>query len=113
MVEQIGDAVKMAVGSILPFFLYEAEVDEYPYGVYLYTPEYFSTKDGVYKIATDLTLQVYSNDSDEAFAKAGEAKAALLAGMTGKFFARHSTTSKECIEGVWKVENVFRIIQIS
>ena len=39
--------------------------------------------------------------------------AALLAGMTGKFFARHSTTSKECIEGVWKVENVFRIIQIS
>ena len=114
MEDQIGQAVESVVGSILPFFLYEAEVDDYPYAVYYYTPEYSSTKDGVYKIATDLTLQVFSNDSDEALDKAETVRTALLEGMnSGKFYTKMSTTSKECVEGVWKIENVFRIIQIS
>lgn len=114
MEDQIGKAVESVVGNIIPFFLYEAEVDDYPYAVYFYTPEFFSTKDGVYKIATNLTLQVFSDDSDEALEKADTIRTALLAGMnTGKFYTKMSTTSKECVEGVWKIENVFRIIQIS
>lgn len=114
MEDQIGQAVESVVGGILPFYLYEAEVDDYPYAVYFYTPEYFSTKDGVYKIETNLTLQVFSNDSDEAIENAETVRIALLAGMNStKFYTKMSTTSKECIEGIWKIENVFRIIQIS
>lgn len=114
MVDQIGIALKSVASDIIPFYLYEAEEDNYPYAVYFYTPEFFSTKDGVYKIATNLTVQVYSNDSDDALEKSDALRSAILTRMnTGKFFTRLSTTSKECVERVWKIETVFRIIQIS
>lgn len=114
MVDMIGQAVVAAVGDIIPFFLYEAEEDDYPYAVYFYTPEYSSTKDGVYKIATDLTLQVYSEDFDEAWQKSEEVKSAVMEGLnSGKFYTRISTVTKDCVERVWKIETIYRIIQIS
>lgn len=114
MVDMIGKTVVETVGDIVPLYLYEAEEDNYPYAVYLYTPEYSSTKDGVYKIATNLTLQVYSEDFDEAWAKSEAVKAAVMEEMnSGKFFTRISTVTKECVERVWKIETIYRIIQIS
>jgi len=117
MEDLIGTTVTSTVAAIenltLPFYLYEAEEDSYPYAVYYYTPEYHSTKDGVYKIATDLTLQVYSQDFDEAFSLAQTIETALIQGMNDTHFrTRLSTTSKECVEGIWNVQFVYNIIQI-
>lgn len=117
MEDLIGTTITSTIDSIigfgLPFYLYEAESDTYPYAVYFYTPEYFSTKDGVYKIAADVTIQVYSMDFDEAFGKAQTIETALLAGMnTAHFRTRLSSTSKECVEEIWNVEFVYSIIQI-
>ena len=115
--DQIGKTITSTLaateGLTVPFFLYEAEVDVYPYAVYYYNPEFFSTKDGVYKIAADVTLQVYSQDFDQAYANAVTIKDALIAGMNSNGFrTRVSTTSKECVEGVWNVEIVYNIIQM-
>ena len=100
-------------GLTVPFYLYEAEQDTYPYAVYYYTPEFHSTKDGVYKISADVTLQVYSQDFDEAYALAEQIRTALEQGMnTSRFRTRMSATSKECVEGVWNVEYVYNIIQL-
>ena len=117
MEDLIGTTITSTIDSIigfgLPFYLYEAESDTYPSAVYFYTPEYFSTKDGVYKIAADVTIQVYSMDFDEAFGKAQTIETALLAGMnTAHFRTKLSSTSKECVEGIWNVEFVYSIIQI-
>lgn len=114
MEDQIGTTVTSTVGGIVPFYLYEAEVDSYPYAVYYYTPEFFSTKDGIYKIATDMTISVYSQDFDEAFGLAEDIQSALIAGMNDtQFRTTLSTTTKECIEGIWNVEFVYNIIQLS
>lgn len=114
MEDLIGKKVTSTVGDICPFYLYEAEQDTYPYAVYFYTPEFHSTKDGVYKIDTDLTLQVYSQDFDEAFALAEAIRTAILAGMNdSQFHARVSSTQKECVEGVWNVEYIYNVIQLS
>ena len=118
MEDLIGTTITSTVDSIiglgLPFYLYEAESDTYPYAVYFYSPEFFSTKDGVYKIAADVTIQVYSMNFDEAFVKAKTIESALLAGMNdSQFRTRLSSTSKDCVEGVWNVEFVYSIIQIA
>jgi hypothetical protein len=118
MEDLIGTTITSTVNGIagfnLPFYLYEAEEDTYPYAVYFYTPDFFSTKDGVYKIAADVTVQVYSQDFDEAWNKAQTIETALLAGMnTAQFRTRLSTTSKECVEGIWNVEFIYNIIQIA
>lgn len=118
MEDLIGTTITSTVNGIagfgLPFYLYEAEEDTCPYAVYFYTPDFFSTKDGVYKIAADVTVQVYSQDFDEAWNKAQTIETALLAGMnTAQFRTRLSTTSKECVEGIWNVEFIYNIIQIA
>ena len=114
MEDQIGTTVTSTVGEIVPFYLYEAEVDTYPYAAYYYNPEFHSTKDGVYKIDTDLYLSVYSNDFDEAFDIAEDIREALIAGMNDtQFLTTLSTTSKECVEGIWNVRYTYHINQIS
>lgn len=113
MEESIGKALTAAVGEITPLYLYEAETEEYPYAVYYYTPEFFSTKDGVYKIEADVTVQVYSDDFDEAYALSGQIRDAALSGMNGNaFMTRVSTSTKECVEGIWNIETVYKIKQI-
>lgn len=114
MEDLIGITVTSTVGDILPFYLYEAEVDAYPYAAYYYTPEFHATKDGVYKIDTDLTVNVYSEDFDEAFSDAEAIKAAIVSGMNGsQFRSRLTSTSKECVEGIWTITYVYHIIQLS
>ena len=114
MEDLIGKTITSTVGDIVPFYLYEAEVDNYPYAVYFYTPEFFTTKDGVYKIAADVTLQVYSQDFDEAFDLVEDIKTELIEGMNdGSFRTRLTSTSKECVEGVWCVQYVYNVIQLA
>ena len=113
MVDLIGTTITSTVGEIVPFYLYEAEEESYPYAVYYYTPGFYSTKDGVYKITANVTVQVYSQDFDEAFDLAEQIQEALEEGMnTTQFRTRLSSTSKECVEGVWNVEFVYNIIQL-
>jgi len=113
MEDLIGKTITSTVGNLIPFYLYEAEQETYPYAVYYYTPDFYSTKDGVYKISADVTLQVYSQDFDEAYSYAEQIRTALEQGMnTSRFRTRMSATSKECVEGVWNVEYVYNIIQL-
>ncbi|MBR4756661.1 MAG: hypothetical protein IK076_06955 [Bacteroidales bacterium] len=114
MEDLIGTSVTTAVGTTLPFYLYEAEQDTYPYATYDYTPEFVSTKDGVYKIQTDLNLRVYSDDADEALTDAESVRSAIMTAMnTSQFRTTLSSTSKECVEGIWSILYVYHIIQLS
>lgn len=109
----IGKAITATLAEVTPIWLYEAETDSYPYAVYFYTPEYFTTKDGVYKIQADVTVQAYSEDADEAIDLADDMHDALISGMnTTVFRTRLIATSKECVEGIWKIEYVYNITQI-
>lgn len=112
MEERIGKKITETVGDAIPLYLYEGESDAYPYAVYLYEPEYHRTKDGVYKITADVTVQVYSNDFDEALEAADSIRDLLDAGMNGNGFSCDlQTTRKECEEDVWDIEAVYRINQ--
>ena len=114
MEDLIGKALVEAVGDIAPLYLYEAEEDDYPYAVYYYTPEYASTKDGVYKITADVTLQVYSDEFDEAVRKSEAIQESVLRTMnSGKFNTKILTIARDCVERVWKIETVFRVKQYS
>lgn len=113
MEDSIGKALTATLAEVTPIWLYEAETDTYPYAVYFYTPEYFTTKDGVYKIQADVTVQAYSEDADEAIDLAEDIQEALLPGMnTSVFRTRLVTTTKECVEGIWNIEHVYNITQI-
>lgn len=112
MIDNIGKKVTEAVGNIVPFYLYEGAADSYPYAVYFYSPEYHRSKDGVYKITADVTVQVYSDAFDEAYEKADDICDALLAALNADGFKCDiNTGSKECVEDVWNVEVVYSITQ--
>ena len=114
MEDQIGTTITSTVGNTVPFYLYEAEVEEYPYATYDYVPEFASTKDGVYKITADVSVRVYSMDFDEAYTDAEAIRTAVLSGMnSSQFRTTLSSTSKECVEGIWDILYVYRIIQLS
>lgn len=114
MEDKIGKTITSVAGEILPLYRYEASEDGYPYGVFFYSPEYYSSKDGVYKLEADVTVQVYSQDFDDALAKDGAIRAAIISGMnSGEFRSRVSTSSRECVEGVWNIETVYKITQLS
>ena len=112
MEDRIGKKITETVGNLIPLYLYEAEADEYPYAVYLYQPEWHRTKDGIYKITADVTIQVYSKNFDEAIDVADSIRELLEAGMNGNGFACDlQTASKECVEDVWDIEATYRITQ--
>lgn len=110
MEDKIGIIVTSTVGGICPLYLYEAETAEYPYAVYSYVPEFRSTKDGVYRITADLTMDIYSDDFDEAHALALEVRDALVA-LGGVFRCREISNSMECVEGVWDIRWTYRVDQ--
>ncbi len=112
MIDNIGRKVTEAVGNIVPFYLYEGAADSYPYAVYLYNPEYHRTKDDVYKITADVTVQVYSDSFDEAYDIADDICDALMSALNQDGYrCVLSTGSKECVEDVWNVEIVYNITQ--
>lgn len=117
MTESIADMLTAQCKSILPFYLSEAETEDYPYAVFEYTPQAFHTKDGVYKITADVYIRVYSNDGDEVEAKAAAIKSALDAfaadatNNAGQYIIVLQTSPESCVEGVWQYELQYFIKQ--
>lgn len=118
MIESIGEMLTNVCKNIVPFFLSEAQTESYPYAVYEYTPQEFRTKDGIYKITTDVYIHVYSVDVHEAEAKAAAIRSALesycdSAYNNGQYILRLQATSETCTEGVWQIELQYFVKQTS
>lgn len=113
MTESIGTHLTSICEEIVPFYLSEAETEAYPYAVYEQTVQAFRTKDGVYKYTTDSYIRIYSNDFDEAQAKADLVCGALDSQSDGQYVIRHRSTSKDCVEGVWVIELLYFVKQTS
>lgn len=116
MIESIGIMLTDVCKPILPFYLSEAETEAYPYAVYEQTVQEFRTKEGVYKITADSYIRIYSDDADQALAKADQVKAALdvYTGYpfdVGKYVIRHQATTQSCTDGVWQVELQYYVKQ--
>ncbi len=104
MIESIGTMITTTCGSILPFYLSEAETESYPYAVYEHTLREWRDKDGVYQITAEGTIRVYSKDFDEAQQKADQIKTALESVADDQYVIRPITTNKDCTEDVWVIE---------
>lgn len=117
MTETIGIMLTGVCKGIVPFYLFEAETEAYPYAVYEMTTQEFRTKDGVYKITADVYIRVYSDDADVAIQKSDLIKAALDAytgapDHVGQYVIQHQLTNRACTEGVWEIELQYFIKQL-
>lgn len=110
--DKIGKVLVAAVKGIVPISLYEAETDAYPYAVYEHSPEYFRTKDGVYKIVSSLPVTVYGKTFSDTRPLADKVEEAVLAAMNdGAFRSVTVSRSDTCVEGIWRSEVRFQITQ--
>ena len=112
MDDRIGRTLVAAVKAVVPISLYEAETDVYPYAVYEHSPDYFRTKDGVYKIVSNLPVRVYGKRFADTRPLADKVEAAVLAAMNdGTFRTFTASRSDTCVEGIWRSEVRFLITQ--
>lgn len=112
MTDIIGKKLVEATKGIIPVSLYEAEASDYPYAVYDSSPEYFRTKDGVYKIVSSLLVTVYAKTFAEAKDLSDRVDSAVLTQMNnGTFRSFTVTRADRCVEGIWQSEVRFQITQ--
>lgn len=110
--DKIGKVLVAAVKGIVPISLYEAETDAYPYAVYEHSPEYFRTKDGVYKIVSSLPVTVYGKRFADTRPLADKVEEVVLAAMNdGTFRSVTVSRSDTCVDGLWRSEVRFQITQ--
>lgn len=112
MTEGIGAKIKETVGTIVPFFMDEAEVDGYPYATYYQSVQPFYTKDGVYKYQSTSTIRVVSDDPEEAETLSESILSAIATSMSsGQFKAVLTSYNKGCQEGIWNKQLDYIITQ--
>lgn len=110
--DKIGRTLVAAVKGIAPISLYEAETGVYPYAVYEHSPEYHRTKDGVYKIVSNVPVTVYGKRFGDTRPLAEKIEAAVLAAMNDGTFRTFTVSRADtCVEGVWRSEVRFQITQ--
>ena len=110
--DRIGKALVAAVRDIVPVSLFEAETDAYPYAVYEHSPEYFRTKDGVYKIVSSLPVTVYGKRFADTRPLADKVEEVVLSAMNdGTFMTFTVSRSDTCVEGIWRSEVRVQITQ--
>ena len=112
MTESIGTMIVTRVGSTIPLYLAEAETKTYPYAVYEMTAEEYRTKDGVYKITAEPRIRVYDKDFDVADAKAVAIRTALEI-ASDQYIVQFRSQNKNCTDGVWEIELVYFVKQVS
>lgn len=113
MTESIGIKLTTLCGGLLPFYLSEAEVKQYPYAAYEQTVQEFRTKDGVYKITADCYIRVYSEDADQAMDKADAIRSVLDNDADPKYVIRFQSSNTTCLDNVWTVELQYFVKQTS
>lgn len=112
MDDRIGRTLVAAVKQVVPISLYEAETGSYPYAVYEHSPEYFRTKDGVYKIVSNLPVTVYGKRFSDTRPLADKVEETVLAAMNDNAFRTFTVSrSDTCVEGIWRSEVRFQITQ--
>ena len=113
--------------------LSEDEIDNYPYVTFELPIEYRYTKDGPYKIVGNLTIRSVSDEFDEADAIRSDIEAAVALGFAGapvdimsdpedenqepvvletvRYTARLTDVRKDCMDGVWVIEQDYILNQ--
>lgn len=110
--ETIGTKLTEVIGTIVPFFLDEAEVEEYPFATYDNVVTPFRTKDGVYKYVANVRVYIISDDPEEVETKAALVRAAIETNMNdGKYVSLRGASQKQCYEGIWDLDTEYVIIQ--
>lgn len=102
MTERIGIRLAELIDPIVPFFLSEAETDEYPYAVYDMDVSPRMVKDRVYKFTADVSIEVYGKDPDQVKDISDGIRSVIEEEMRGDtFFATLVTFSDQRQEGLW------------
>lgn len=112
MTESIGIKINELASRFVDVYLAEAEVEEYPYGVYTssVTPVY--TKDGIARYQAEVTITVYDKDLDVINPIAADIRKAISEEMTrGQYSARQLRDYSDCNDGVWSREISYTINQ--
>lgn len=108
--DTICTAFETAVADIMPAYLAEAEVKEYPFLVYNYTATPILSKDGPMGLEAYLTAAIVADDFDTAEGKAGLVAAAVRQNMTGYGLVPR-TISRDCTDNVWEIELTWTVRQ--
>lgn len=111
MTDNFGKTFARMANHVLPTYYAEAETDVYPYAVYSREKTEQRTKDGVFKICSDLTVTVYSKSFDRA-ASAASALRNGLDNMGEAFRAVFRSSTDECVDGIWSIELRYNVYQI-
>ncbi len=99
-------------GPIVTLYLSEAEVGDYPYAVLDHDVNYYRDKDGIYRIASNSVIHVYSKIFDEADGIAAEIASVIEAGMQDTTYrAVKRNLNKDCTDNVWDISLSYRINQ--
>lgn len=92
--------------------LSEDEIDTYPYVTFELPCEYRYDKDGLYKIVGNLTIRSVSDDFDQADALMTGITSSISEGFTGPVYtARLTDIRKDCMDGVWVIEQDYILNQ--
>ena len=113
--------------------LSEDEIDSYPYVTFELPVEYRYDKDGPYKIVGNLTIRSVSDDFDEADTLRASIETAIAGGFDGTavnimsvpantneqptvletvyYTARLTDVRKDCMDGVWVIEQDYILNQ--
>jgi len=114
MTEQIGERITEVVGALLPCYYAEAEANEYPFAVYSQVVTHHFSKDGIYKIESDLSLNIVSNVYEDAKDYASQAMDAIASGANDdQFTSRVLSVVEDCQEGIWVITIEYNIRQKS
>lgn len=112
MTEQIGHTFTTIAKQFADVYLSEAEVETFPFICYDQTVEESRTKDGVYKLTSNLSCRIVSNNFDLADSLREQVYDAIETEMNNdQFRAVAISTSKDCQDGIWTIELTYRINQ--
>ena len=101
--KKIGEAFEAAVTGIVPCYLAEAEVNEYPYLVYNQYIQPVQTKDGAEGYDSILACTIYSQDPNEAEDIAAAVAAAIMTAESMRPFGIHpDSIDRDCSQGEWE-----------
>lgn len=112
MINTIGEKLNEIASPFVPLYFAEAETESYPYAVYSMTAETARTKDGPYKIAAQVELNIYAPDYATAANIAEQLRGGIAQGMhSAQYSARLQEEQNDCLEGVWVFQMTYTINQ--
>ena len=112
MKETIGIRLTELASPLVPFYLSEAQTEDYPYAVYNSTVTPVYTKDGVHHYEASVDITVYAKDLEVINPISENILAAIRSDMNGgAYSARQLSDTTDCSDEVWSREMSFTIKQ--